>query len=253
VLQPERASTPESIEALTAFKPDLLVVAAYGQILRQALLDVAPRGAINIHPSLLPKYRGAAPIQWAIANGDTETGVAILHVTARMDAGDLILMERAPIAPDDTAGSLEPRLAAVGARLLLRALDLFATPPVPRTPQDESQVVLAPKLAKEDGRIDWTMPAETIRNRIRGFSPWPGCFTTVPGTPPVTLKIHAAEVEAGSGAPGTVLEAGPKGIRVACGTGSLRLVRIQPEGRPAMTDAAYCCGRRDLAGLRLGA
>jgi methionyl-tRNA formyltransferase len=252
VRQPERASAPGEIAALAALKPDLLVVAAYGQILRQALLDIAPLGAINIHPSLLPKYRGAAPIQWAIANGDTETGVAILYVTARMDAGDLILMERAPIEPDDTAGTLEPRLAAVGARLLDRALDLFATPPVPRAPQDESQVVPAPKLSKEDGRIDWTMPAEAIRNRIRGFSPWPGCFTTVPGTPPVTLKIHAAVVEAGTAEPGTVLEAGPKGIRVACGAGSLRLIRIQPEGRPAMTDAAYCCGRRDLAGLRLG-
>lgn len=250
--QPEKASAPEEIEALAALKPDLLVVAAYGQILKQALLDIAPLGAINIHPSLLPKYRGAAPIQWAIAHGDTETGVAILFVTARMDAGDLLLLERAPIQPDDTAGTLEPRLAAVGARLLDRALDLFASPPVPRTPQDESQVVLAPKLSKEDGRIDWTLSADAIRNRIRGFHPWPGCFTTVPGTPPVTLKIHAAEAETGSGTPGTIVEAGPKGLRVACGTGSLRLTRIQPEGRPAMTDAAYCCGRRDLAGLRLG-
>ncbi len=252
VRQPEKASAPEEIAALAALKPDLIVVAAYGQFLKQALLDIAPQGAINIHPSLLPKYRGAAPIQWAVANGDTETGVAILFVTARMDAGDLILLEHAPILPDDTAGTLEPRLAAVGARLLDRALDLFAMPPVPRAPQDETRVVLAPKLSKEDGRIDWTLPADTIRNRIRGFHPWPGCFTTIPGTPPVTLKIHAAEVGAGSGTPGTVLEAGSKGVCVACGTGSLRLTRIQPEGRPAMTDAAYCCGRRDLAGLRLG-
>lgn len=252
VRQPEKAGAPEEIEALAALEPDLLVVAAYGQILKQALLDIAPLGAINIHPSLLPKYRGAAPIPWAIANGDSETGVAILFVTARMDAGDLILIERAPIEPDDTAGTLEPRLAVAGARLLGCALDRFASPPVPRTPQDESKVVLAPKLSKEDGRIDWALPADTIRNRIRGFHPWPGCFTTVPGTPPVMLKIHAADVGAGSGAPGAVLEAGPKGLLVACGSDSLRLTRVQPEGRPAMTDAAYCCGRRDLAGLRLG-
>lgn len=254
VRQPESLAEPETIRALTELRPDLIVVAAYGQMLKPALLDCAPLGAINIHPSLLPKYRGAAPIQWAIANGDEETGVCILYVTPRMDAGDIILCERAPILSDDTAGTLEPRLADLGADLLLRAIDRIETPPAPRTPQDESAVVLAPKLKKSDGRIDWTQSAAAIRNRIRGFNPWPGCFTTVPrpGGEPVTLKVHAAEIEAGAGAPGQVLDAGPRGLTVAAGRDTLRLTLIQPEGKPPMTDTAYCCGRRDLAGLVLG-
>lgn len=252
VLSPADASGDAFVARLAALEPDLLIVACYGQFLRSNLLAVPRLGTINVHPSMLPKYRGASPIQWALANGDRETGVSVLFVTPKMDAGDLLAQERFPIDPDDTAETLEPKLARKGAELLLGVLDRFRSGTPQAVPQDESAVTFACKLVREDGRVDWSMPAERIRNRLRGFYPWPGAFTTLPDGS--LLKIHAMEVEAGAGgaSPGTVLSVGESGLLVAAGTGAVRLTRVQPEGRKAMDAEAWLRGARLPPGAGLG-
>jgi methionyl-tRNA formyltransferase len=205
-------------------------------------LAVPRLGTINVHPSLLPKYRGASPIQWALANGDAETGVSVLYVTPKMDAGDLLAQERYPIAPEDTFCTLEPKLAAKGAELLVRVLDEFRAGKTQGIPQDEAQVTFARKLSKEDGRVDWRLPAEAIRNRLRGFAPWPGAYTVLPGG--ALLKIHEMKVEDGvaGAAPGTVLEARGEGPLIAAGKGAVRLVAVQPAGKKAMGGRRSCAG-----------
>lgn len=252
VLTPEDASDETFVAELAARKPDVVVVASYGQFLRKNLLAVPRLGTINVHPSLLPKYRGASPIQWTLANGDTETGVSVLYVTPRMDAGDVLAQERFPILPEDTFCTLEPKLAARGAELLVRVLDGFRAGNTKGVPQDEAQVTLARKLTKEDGRVDWSLPAEAIRNRLRGFAPWPGAYTVLPGG--LLLKIHEAQVEAGAAgaAPGTVLEAAGAGPLIAAGEGALRLTNVQPAGKITMAGAAFICGHKLTAGQRLG-
>ncbi len=249
---PERVNAPEEVAAIAEWRPDLFVVADYGALLKPALLAVPRLGATNVHPSLLPKYRGAAPIAWAIANGETETGVTIQFMSERTDAGDIILAEREPITPEDTAATLEPRLAALGAQLMRRVLAYFERPPVPRTPQDEAAATYAPRLSKEDGRLDWARPAEELRNRVRGFYPWPRAFTWLPGSPPRRLQVLAAAVEAGAGEPGVVLEVGGTGLLVATGNGALRLLRVQPEGRGEMSGGEFARGCRMSAGAKLG-
>ncbi|MFH0953458.1 MAG: methionyl-tRNA formyltransferase [Verrucomicrobiota bacterium] len=252
VLAPEDVNDPAVVRQLKAFEPEVLVVADFGQFLKPGVLALPSKTSINIHPSLLPKYRGAAPIQWAIANGEVETGVTILHVTEKMDAGDIILQEKAPIRDQDTATSLEPLLAELGATLLVRALDEIRAGGAPRLPQDESKVTFAPKLEKEDGRINWSQPAETIRNRIRGFQPWPGCFCKVPTQVRPYLKVLQARVEEGKGKRGTVLECGEEGPLVACGQKALRLLLVQPEGKKPMLGGAYLRGHKLAAGEMLG-
>lgn len=253
VLAPEDASAEDFVAQLAALRPDVIVVASYGQFLKRNLLAVPRLGTINVHPSLLPKYRGASPIQWALANGDAETGVSVLYVTPRMDAGDILAQEKFPIGPDDTFCTLEPRLAARGAELLVRVLDQFRAGKTQGAPQDEAQVTFARKLAKEDGAVDWSQPAEAIRNQLRGFSPWPGAYTFLPGG--VLLKLHEVRVEpAAAGAlPGTVLEAAGAGPLVATGRGALRLTQVQPAGKKAMPGAAFLCGYKLAPGTRLGA
>jgi methionyl-tRNA formyltransferase len=253
VFTPPNASEAEFVAQMAALAPDVVVVASYGQFLKKNLLAVPRLGTINVHPSLLPKYRGASPIQWALANGDRETGVSVLYVTPRMDAGDILAQERFPIAPEDTFGTLEPKLAALGAELLVRVLDKFRAGQTQGMPQDESRVTFARKLKKEDGRVDWNLPAETIRNRLRGFSPWPGTYAFLPGR--ILLKIHAAQVEAGvaGAAPGTILEAAGAGPLVAAGAGALRLTLVQPAGKKAMPGPAFLCGYRLRAGARMDA
>ena len=239
VQTPERIAEPSALASVEALHADIIVVAAYGQYLPSRLLAMPRVACINIHPSLLPKYRGAAPIQWAVASGDTMTGVTILHVSKQMDAGDLIVQERYPIGDEDTAGSLEPKLAEFGAELLLRAIAQLEQGTAARVAQEEGQVTWARKLDKEDGRLDWSLPAETLRHHIRGFQPWPGAFTMIGNT---RLKILVARVEPGSGEPGCVLEVGGEGPLVACGAQALRLLEVQPEGRPAMPGRAYVNG-----------
>jgi methionyl-tRNA formyltransferase len=252
VLAVDDASAPEVVEKLGALSPDLMIVVDFGQFLKKHLLDLPSKGAINVHPSLLPKYRGAAPIQRAVANGDTETGVSILYVTEKMDAGDIILQEPVSIDDEDTALTLEPKLAEVGASLLIKALGLIREERVIRLPQDESHVTFARKLAKEDGRIDWPQPATTIRNRIRGFVPWPGCFCEVPDGSGHMLRVLKARVEPARCAPGTILELSGDGPLVACGEDALRLLEVQPEGKKPMSGVAYLNGHKLKIGELLG-
>ena len=252
VFTPENASEEGFVAQLAALKPDAMVVACFGQFLKKNLLAVPRLGTVNVHPSLLPKYRGASPIQWALANGDPETGVSVLYVTPKMDAGDLLAQERYAIGPEETFSTLEPKLAAKGAELLARVLDEFREGRTQGTPQDEAQVTFARKLTKEDGKVDWSLPAAAIRNRLRGFAPWPGAYTFLPGG--VLVKIHGMQVEAGAAgaAPGTVLEAGGAGPLVAAGSGAVRLTVVQPAGKKAMEGAAFLRGHRLVAGARLG-
>ncbi|HAL92995.1 MAG TPA: methionyl-tRNA formyltransferase [Verrucomicrobia bacterium] len=252
VFTPDNASGDDFVSQLAALQPDVVVVACYGQFLKRNLLAVPRIGTINVHPSLLPKYRGASPIQWALANGESETGVSVLYVTPKMDAGDILAQEKFTILPNDDFASLEPKLAAKGAELLVRVLDGFRAGTTQGIPQDETQVTFARKLAKEDGLVDWSLPAEAIRNQLRGFSPWPGAYTFLPGG--ILLKIHEAKAEAGAGAlPGTVLEAAGAGPLVATGRGALRLTQVQPAGKKSMPGAAFLCGHRLQVGERWGA
>ncbi len=237
VMVPEKVGTPESGAALAALKPDLFVVVAYGQYIPTRIIELAPYEAINVHPSLLPKYRGSAPIQWAIANGDRTTGVSIIRLAQKMDAGDILRQETYPIAVTDTSGTLHDKLAVFGAELLLKAIDDIRNGTVSRIVQDEVQVVEVRKLAKGDGVIDWSLPATTIHNRIRAFDPWPGSTCTLPSGD--VLKVWRTELEEGSGAPGETLD---DQLRVATGNGALRLIEIQPVGKKRMPAVSFLNG-----------
>lgn len=246
VITPEKVGSPESVAALQALRPDLIVVVAYGQYIPQRVIQLAPHEAVNLHPSLLPKYRGAAPIQWAIANGDTFTGVSIIRLARTMDAGDVIRQAEWPIGEDDTSAILHDRLAVFGAELLLKAIADIRNGTAVFTPQDESRAVEIRKLTKEDGVIDWAMPAGIIRNRIRAFDPWPGSTCLLPSGEP--LKVWAARVEPGAGAPGEVLD---DRLLVAAGAGALRLTEIQPAGRKRMDAGSFLNGHPVPAGSRM--
>lgn len=249
VFTPEKVNTPESLAALNQLKPDLVVVVAYGQFLKPDLLSMPAIGCINVHGSLLPKYRGAAPIQWAVANGERVTGVTTMHVNERLDAGDMILKREVPIEAGDTGGILHDKLAAAGAELLSATLDLIRSGKAPRLPQDEAQATVAPKLKKADGRIDWGWAAATIHNRVRAFNPWPGCYCETPRAPGKFVKVLKTRVEPGYGKPGTVMNISGEGPLIQAGDGSaLRLLEVQPEGRRPMSGSAFMCGRALIEG-----
>ena len=247
IMVPEKVGSPESVAALAALKPDLFVVVAYGQYIPTRIIELAPFEAINVHPSLLPKYRGSAPIQWAIANGDSTTGVSIIRLAQKMDAGDILRQEFHPIAGNDTSGALHDKLALFGADLLLKAIDDIRNGTLSSTVQDESQVVEIRKLTKEDGAIDWSLPAVAIRNRIRAFDPWPGSTCTLPGGE--ILKVWRAELDEGCGNPGEVLD---DRLRIATGEGALRLIEIQPAGKKQMPATSYLNGHPVPQGSFLG-
>ncbi len=247
VMIPEKIGDPDSVEFLAALKPDLFVVVAYGQYIPTRVIDLAPHKAINLHPSLLPNYRGSAPIQWAIANGDTITGVSIITVAHKMDAGDILRQETHPIADNDTSLSLHNKLAKTGAKLLLETIDDIRTGTVSRTAQDEGQVVEIRKLVKEDGEIDWAQPAATIRNRIRAFDPWPGSTCKLPTGE--ILKVWCAERVEGNGNPGELLD---DQLLVATSDAALRLIEIQPAGKKRMPAASFLNGHPLPAGSLLG-
>lgn len=215
------------------------MVAAYGRILPQEILDAPKLGCINVHSSLLPKYRGAAPINWAILNGDQETGVTIMHMAAALDAGDIISRVTTPIEPNETAPALTARLADLGGQLLAETVAQIGAGTATRTPQDESLVTLAPMLSKELSAMDWSRPAQALHDQVRGLYPWPAAITQVGG---VRCKIFATQAENGSGTPGTVLEAGKGGLLVACGEGALRILELQPDGGKRMASASYLLG-----------
>jgi methionyl-tRNA formyltransferase len=245
VLNPEKVNTPESLAAIQVLRPDLIVVVAYGQLLKPSLLAIPPFGCINVHGSLLPKYRGAAPIQWAVANGDAVSGVTTMFMNEGMDTGDMILKREVVIEPGDTGGSFHDKLAKVGAALLGETVELIRAGKAPRIPQDHSLSTVAPKFKKADGRIDWTLPAATIHNHVRAFHPRPGSFCDLPGAPGKILKVLATRVEASGavqGRPGMILVEKGEGLLIQTGSQAIRLLEVQPEGRKPMTGAAFLRG-----------
>jgi methionyl-tRNA formyltransferase len=251
VEQPDKLRDPAVVERLRALGPEAIVVAAYGKILPKALLDVPPRGAINVHASLLPRYRGAAPIQRAILAGDTQTGITIMQMNERMDAGDILLQEPVPILQDDTSDTLGARLSAVGARLLVGALDGLARGDVVPRKQNEDEATLAPMVRKEEGTVDWRRGAAEIARAVRAFSPWPSAYTKLAGR---SLKIHRAAPLAApaNAAPGTVLLAAGDRLEVATGDGCLVLLEVQLEGKRRLTAREFLAGHPLRSGDRLG-
>lgn len=247
VLQPVNVRDAAFIAQVIKLAPDLIVVVAFGQILPRTLLDIPRYGCVNVHASLLPFYRGAAPINWVLINGETETGVTIMLLDEGMDTGDILLQEKLSIAPTDTVATLHDRLAQSGALLLGKALDQLLSTGWSPKPQDHAQATYAPLLKKEDGLIPWQKSAREIYNQIRGMNPWPGCFTYLRGK---LLKVFTAEIgelEA-QGTPGTIVEVSQSGITVATGSGMLVLKEIQMEGKKRMLTEEFIKGKTIKAG-----
>ncbi|MDF0676569.1 MAG: methionyl-tRNA formyltransferase [Nitrospira sp.] len=251
VLQPLKIRTPEFLQALSTWRPDLIAVAAYGRILHTPILRLPPMGCVNVHGSLLPKYRGAAPVQWAVINGETETGITTMLMDEGMDTGPMLLQEKLEISPDDTAGTLAPRLAELGGRLLVDTIAQLKAGTLIPMKQDDGHATLAPLLNKEDGLIDWTMTATALANRVRGLSPWPGAYTffgeerwnvwkAVPSTSTTTDK------------PGTIVTVDKQSILVATGEGVLEIREIQTANSKRMLVGQFLTGHKVTVGMRLG-
>lgn len=245
VFQPVKLRTPPFAEELRRFEPDVCVVTAYGRILPKDLLDLPKMGCVNVHGSLLPRFRGAAPIQWSIAYGDTETGVTLMVMDEGLDTGPMLAMKRLPIGPEDTSATMYPKLAALGGELLRESLPAYLSGELKPVPQPSEGMVLAPIIEKDEGKLDFTRPAVALERRLRAFTPWPGAFTTLGGK---LVKVHRVRVAEGQGTPGTVLAAGPEGLEVACGEGSLVLLDIQPEGKRVMKAAEFLMGHKLVMG-----
>lgn len=253
VVQPEKAREPGFLEQLKAWQPELIAVAAFGQILPKEILDLPRCGCINVHTSLLPKYRGAAPIQWAILNGEAETGVTIMKMDVGLDTGDILSVERTPIDASDDAQSLHDRLARIGGELLVKTIPDYVAGIIAPQPQPSEGVSYAHKIKKQDGAMDWSLPAHTLWNRVRGFTPWPGAFTHfIAQAKPFMLKIWEAEPTEGKGVPGEVLRADKHGIVVACGERALRIHTLQREGGRRVNAAEFLAGCPMSSGQRLG-
>jgi methionyl-tRNA formyltransferase len=250
VLQPERVRRPEWIEYLKQLNPDLMVVVGYGQIIPQSIIDIPRYGILNVHASLLPKYRGAAPIQWAIANGETETGVTIMQIDAGLDTGDMLLKAILPIGADEIAPELSARLAPLGSELLIETIRRIEAGTALREKQNNDEATSAPILKKEDGRVDWSMPAQTIYNRLRGFTPWPGAYTTFRGRPllitwgrpcPETAPLKAISIQ-------------NRRVFVGCGHATaFELIEVQLPGKKPMPVDAFLNGYKLRQGEVLGA
>jgi methionyl-tRNA formyltransferase len=262
VYQPESINTPEGVARLKEWAPDLLVVAAYGQILSRDVLAAAPQGGINIHGSLLPRYRGAAPVAWAIYHGETRTGVTIIKMSVHLDAGDMLAQEAIDIGPEETAGEVEARLAQLGSRLALAVIEQIAAGAAHGTRQDQSQVTKAPKLTKEHGLIDWTRPAQAVCNQIRAMQPWPTAYTYWhrQDQSPQRILIHKAvaapPAESGDAPPGQLIVRPAESSRllVAAGNGSVvEVLELQPAGKRRMGAADLLRGHRPDASDRFGA
>jgi methionyl-tRNA formyltransferase len=251
VLQPERIRDEQFLERLAALSPDLGVVAAYGKLLPEALLRIPPLGLINVHASLLPRWRGAAPVHRAVIAGDEVTGVTIMRVVKELDAGAMFAAESRPIGPDETSPQVESDLAVMGARLLVDVVDLIASGRATETPQDETRVTLAPKIAKGEGAIDWNRPARALHNLIRGLQPWPLVSAHLEGE---RILLHASQPteEIVDRAPGVITRADGDTLAVAAGDRhTLRLLSIQREGRRAISTREFLAGRRIVPGMRL--
>ena len=256
VLQPASLRDPELLARLRGLAPDVGVLVAYGRIVPPEMLALPPHGIVNVHPSLLPRYRGAAPVARAIAAGDTETGATILYLSEELDAGDVILQKTVPIAPDDTTRTLSARLAEEGAALLAEALGLIEAGRVPRVAQDASRATWAPRLTREEGHIDWSGPAPAIVNLIRACDPWPGAFTYLKGRElkiwRATSAVHPAAASAPAGIVLEVPAAEGVPVTIAAGEGVVQVLEVQPEAGRRMSAAAYARGRALQAGQILG-
>lgn len=252
ILQPLKMKDPAFLDALSAWKPDLIVVAAFGRILPKIILDLPSHHCINVHASLLPKYRGAGPIQWAIIRGERETGITTMLMDEGMDTGAILLQEKVPITPDDTAGTLSSKLAEVGGRLLIDTLARIQNGTVTPQPQDSSQATMAPLLKKEDGLLDWSLPARDLANRVRGLSPWPGAYTYLGEDRWVIWKTAVPDRSAAVVPPGTIVDATKEGLVVMTGDGALPIMEFQPANSRRMSVAQYLAGHTLSPGLRLG-
>ena len=239
VFQPENFKSEETVEQLRALQPDICAVVAYGRILPQSVLDVPTKGCVNIHASILPQYRGSAPYQWAVLDGLAETGVTAQYMALKMDAGDVIDVSKTPIGPDETAGELLDRLAALGADLLSKTLNRFAAGEVTATPQDEAAVSYAPMLDKSMCPIDWNKTAQQVHDHVRGLHPWPVATTELGGK---WFKIHSTAIVEGAGEPGQILGLTKTGLRVACGEGAIEIRSLQAEGGKRMAAPDYFRG-----------
>jgi len=251
VLQPAKIRTEEFLEQIRAYRPDLVVVTAYGRILPKALIELPSLGTINVHASLLPKYRGAAPIQWAVINGEKETGVTIMQMDEGLDTGDILLPGPLPIAEDDTAGSLAVKLADLGGRLLIEALERLRQGTLVAQKQDNGQATLAPLLDKEHGRIQWEMPAERIGCLIRGLDPWPSAFSFLGEE---RFRFFRPSVLRGSAGtkPGTLVRVEKQVLRIATGSGLLEVAEMQREGGRRMSVNAFLLGHPLAEGVVFG-
>lgn len=249
VYQPRSARPPEVAERLRATGAELAVVVAYGKILPKGVLEAFPRGCVNVHGSILPAYRGAAPVQWAIIRGETETGVTIMKLDEGMDTGPMLLVRRTAIGDIETAGELAGRLAVIGAEALVEALAAIEAGTAVEEAQDDARATYAPMLEKAHGRVDWSKSAAEIANLVRGVDPWPGATTLLAGEP---LKLFGAARAAGQGEPGAILSIGPEGALVAAGDGAVRIAELQAPGKRRMGAAELARGLRGLGpGTRL--
>ncbi|HXE80648.1 MAG TPA: methionyl-tRNA formyltransferase [Vicinamibacterales bacterium] len=250
VLQPERLRDERFREAFTAFRPDLGVVAAYGKLLPEWLIAIPPLGLINVHASLLPKYRGAAPIQRAIMAGERETGVTIMRIVKDLDAGAMFAREVRPIPEDATSADIEKDLAEAGARLLVDVVDAIADGTAVEEPQDDRLATFAPKISKEDGFIQWNRSAREIHNQVRALVPWPRAWTHIADERVMVIRTAVEDAERPNAEPGEVLEASGDVLRIATGSGVLRILELQPEGRRVMSAREFLAGRPLRAGVR---
>jgi methionyl-tRNA formyltransferase len=249
VLQPAKVRVPEFIEVMRELRPDLIVVVAFGQILPKALLDIPRHGCVNVHASLLPRYRGAAPINRCVINGDAETGVTIMQMDVGLDTGDMLLKKVTQIGPDEDAQSLHDRLSVIGAEALAEAVDLLMTGRLTPEKQDDHLASYAPMLKKEDGLIEWDSDPQTIRNLVRGLTPWPGAYTFLGGK---TLKIYSCRIAGGNGVPGTVLQADRSGLVIACSNDSLLIEELQLEGKKRLSVKDFLAGYNIKPGSIMG-
>ena len=239
VFQPENFREDETVEQLKALQPDVVAVVAYGRILPQRVLDLVPKGFINIHASVLPQYRGSAPYQWAVLDGLKETGVSAQFMVHAMDAGDVVGVSKTPIGPDETAGELLDRLAVLGAELLSETLTKYENKELIPVPQDESKVTMAPMLDKSMCPIDWTKNAQQIHDKVRGLHPWPVATMELQGK---KFKVHATKIVPGSGEPGEILGLTKTGLKIACGDGAIEVTSLQAEGGKRMAAPDYFRG-----------
>ncbi|HZS54066.1 MAG TPA: methionyl-tRNA formyltransferase [Bryobacteraceae bacterium] len=250
VRQPERIRRAESVEQLRQIAPDLMVVVGYGQIIPQAIIDIPRFGILNVHASLLPKYRGAAPIQWAIANGELETGVTIMQIDAGLDTGDMLLKSGFPITPDETAPELSADLAPLGAKLLIKAIGQIQSGTTVPEKQKNEEATYAPILKKEDGRIEWSRTARQIYNRLRGFTPWPGAYTSFRGQPLLITRGKPAQEE---WVPQSVLQIRGRRLFAGCGENTVfELLEVQPAGKKRMSADSFLNGYKVQPGEMLG-